>query len=170
MPRYVRQHDEFRCGPVVILNALKWAGCNVTAGLIPKLCREVKCTRTGTYKTELARGLVNRGKRNFSVRQDCRPSLKKIEECLREGGAVLLSYWYYKEKPLSKRGQLQGHYALVTGVSPSRETFYVANYFMPDNTQRQKISRGVLRGNLRNRCEAGWSYQARAWYLKKRSR
>lgn len=42
MPRYVRQPEEYACGPTAVLNALKWAGVPATIkydfGLIADMC------------------------------------------------------------------------------------------------------------------------------------
>lgn len=168
MPNYVRQHDEFRCGPIAILNALKWARCGVSSALIPRLCKEVSCDPRGTTQKNLNRGLTRRGKGIFFTRQDFDPSLTEIERRLRLGEAVILCYWYYVEKPPGRFGRLLGHYALIVDVSRSGSTFSVVNYFAPDNTQRQRISRRTLRNNLMSRRERWW-YHARAWYLRARS-
>lgn len=168
-PRYVQQRDNFRCGPVAILNALKWSGCRVTSKLIPSLCKAVSCI-DGTYQSNLGRELVKRGKGNFFTREDKQPTLKNIEKNLRNGGAVLLSYWYRKKKPPSKCGELEGHNTLIVGVSKSGLTFYVANYFAPDNTQRKRVSRSILRNDLKMKRRGGelGSDHAQAWYLRKR--
>jgi hypothetical protein len=168
MPRYVQQRDEFRCGPVAILNALKWSGRSVTAKLIPRLCKEVSCSQSGTQPLNFTLGLIRRGKKSFTVRRDNHPSLANIENRLRNGGAVILVYWYHKEKKTRKSREFEGHLTLITGVSKSGKTFRVVNYFTPKGLHRVRINREVLWGNLRPRCyKHVWHYAA-AWYLRKR--
>lgn len=168
MPRYVHQRDEFRCGPIAILNALKWAGYRVTAELIPDLCREVSCAAPfGTKKSNLTRGLRTRGKGIFFTQLDLRPSLQKIERTLQKGKAVILGYWYHTDDPENKNYQT-GHYVLITGVSPSGSTFSVANYIDIDDTQRTRISRSRLQNDLQVLKVAVERWYPDVWYLRKR--
>jgi len=55
VPRYLRQRDNFRCGPVAILNALKWAypyGCDglmfTKANHLWSICKICKTDNYGT--------------------------------------------------------------------------------------------------------------------------
>lgn len=168
MPRYVKQRDEFRCGPIAILNTLKWAGCNVTAKLIPVLFKEVSCSPLfGTAESNITRGLRKLGKGIFFTQTDRRPSLQKIERSLRKGKAVILGYWYHTDDPEQKNYEM-GHYALIIGVSPSGLTFYVENYIDINDNQRTRISRDRLQDDLRVLKVAVERWYPNAWYLRKR--
>lgn len=168
MPRYVRQRDAFRCGPVAILNALKWAGCRVTAELIPDLAREVSCAAPlGTSLSNMTRGLHKWGKGIFFTQTDRRPSLQKIERSLREGKAVILGYWYHTDDQKNKNFK-NGHYALITKISPSGLTFFVKNYIDIDDIQRTRISRRRLENDLQVLKVAVERWYPYAWYLRKR--
>lgn len=164
MPRYVRQRDRFRCGPVAILNALKWAGSDATARLLPKLSRETKCDPhyPGTWKEDLAVILRKRGKKYFSIRQDSRSSLKKIEECLRDGGSVLLCFLCPGTRD---RDGWDGHYSFITGVSNSGSSFMVVNRVTGERPGL--LRRRSLRNDLLRRKHDGTWYPT-VWYLKKK--
>lgn len=165
MPRYVRQHDLFRCGPIGILNALKWAGVDTTVRLIPDLCRETKCTPSeGTLRTNFARALVERGKKYFATRQDKDPILQSIESSLRAQKAVLLCFLYDET---ADDGERPGHYVLITHISKSGKTFTLVNHkIRSDAPSRciQYIRRSTLLHHLRRRKRCGIWYPI-AWHL-----
>jgi hypothetical protein len=169
MPRYVKQRDEFRCGPVAIVNVLKWMGCDATAKLIPGLCKELRVTKDyGTSESDLERALARRGKGKFSIRKDTHTSLKKIEARIREGMAVLLIYSHNGlPHNLNKDGEKWWHIVLVTGVSENGATFYIANYRTNDQKRQHAAERDVFRDDLRRRKSYGEWCDPTAWYLKK---
>ena len=160
MPRYVQQRDTFRCGPFAILNALKWAGSNATAQLLPGLCKELGCLSrdNGTYDPNLHQALLKMGKESFTVRRDTSTSLVKIEKRLRAGMAVIVSFAYD-----NKEGKRIAHYALIVGVSKTGKTFYGVNYFVKE-IQPAKIPRRRFRNDLRPRIFFGGLCPT-AWYL-----
>jgi len=171
MPRYVQQRDEFRCGAVGIVNALKWTGCKVTAKLIPRLCEEMHTTaQHGTQAYELGRALARRSCGMFSVRRDDHTSLRKIEAHLRDGMAVLVAYSHDGQSHnLNKDGEKWWHFAFITSVSESGLTFRVANYRSNDKKKcaRQMIRRHTLRNHLRRHTSYGEWCDPLAWYLTK---
>lgn len=92
MPRYIRQRDNYSCGPVALLNALKWAGATrgTSYATLPSwrdTCRTTR--REGTRFTDLfraARMLPLLGARKAKPRV----RLADIDAHLRHGGAVIL--------------------------------------------------------------------------------
>ncbi len=165
MSRYVRQRDQFRCGPIAILNALKWAGSDATAELLPRLSRETKCDPhyPGTWKTDLAMTLRKRGKKYFSVRQDGHPSMKKIEKCLRRGESVLICFLCPGSR--AKYGEWGGHYSLIVGVSDSGSSFMAVNRVTGEKPGF--LRRRSLRNDLCRRKHDGTWYPT-VWYLRKK--
>lgn len=52
--RYVRQRNQYSCGPVAVLNAMKWAGMPVTAkDHLKWVSEECKADRTGTWISDV---------------------------------------------------------------------------------------------------------------------
>ena len=125
MPRYTKQRDDFRCGPVSILNALKWAGVDIShAASIAYLSELCDCTESlGTAHKDFDRAIRKAGKGILRVRLVRHPSLGEIEEHLREGGALVLNYRWRREK----KGTAARHFSLLTDISPSGRSFYIAN-------------------------------------------
>lgn len=99
MPKYTRQHDQFNCGPVALLNALKWAGYPYTLKDLPRLSRLCKCKPGdlgGTLTCDFDRAL-RRYKRLIVLPDDGpfeRPYISMIDEHLDLGGVVVFSYIY----------------------------------------------------------------------------
>jgi hypothetical protein len=92
MPRYIRQRNNYSCGPVALLNALKWAGATkgTSYEMVSYWCEACRTTkRMGTSFIDLfraARTLPLIGARK------ARPKVKLIDinAHLRHGGAVIL--------------------------------------------------------------------------------
>ncbi len=165
MPRYVRQRDKFRCGPVGILNALKWAEAPVTGKLLPTLCRQASCRQpNGTYPSDLALAIVTSGKKYFTARIDYRPTLGRIENSLTSGKAVLLNFLYNER---NNKGERSGHYTLITGVSSNGKTFDVINHVTFEERRPDRIRRHTLR-NLMYRRKYEDEWYPIAWHITKK--
>ena len=116
--KYVKQQDRFRCGPVAIINAMRWAGKDVSyKKAIPRLTTSCKCkSPKGTKFRPFIKTLRKEGKRLFKIRSIVEPLFCEIEDALLEGDAVV---WNFK-------GQFGRHYALI--VDMKKKTFGVANF------------------------------------------
>ena len=103
MPRYCKQQDQFSCGPVALLNAMKWAGKRVSYGDLPALRLACKCVpSTGTVASNLARAsrqLID----SHTIKHIHRPSLKLLNNHL-EIGSFILNYGFLYH------GEPHGHY------------------------------------------------------------
>lgn len=91
MIRYIKQRDQFSCAPVVILNALKWLGHDVS------YARDYVSTRglAGSIKGygTPARGFL-RAARKLPMTRICQPNWSKIKRALKDGHAVIVrSRW-----------------------------------------------------------------------------
>jgi len=118
--RYIRQPDEISCGPVAILNALKWAGLSVTSEHdLPKIrfaCKTVNqhdpldTETAGTYDHDFDRTLRYVGAPVFDVKRKNRFSFKSVKEHLLAGGAVCIGYWW-------QEGTKEGaHFAIIERI------------------------------------------------------
>lgn len=129
MPRYVRQRNKYSCGPVAIINAIKWAGGHVTMRKdFKRLIKATHCSFVGSYwgtnLSNLDCVLRHEGRRRFKVMRRSRSGIKAIEEHVRKDGcAAIINYCY----PDKKTGGYCGHYMLLVDALPSGKTFICVN-------------------------------------------
>jgi hypothetical protein len=130
----------------------------VTYDLISELCAETNCENPGgALPSDFGRGLVKRSKGIFTVRKDNHATLKKIENCLRSGGAVILNFLY------DEHNVRIGHFALLVGISQTGKTFYGVNYFSSETFSI--IRRHTVRKDCRLRKFDGATDYPTVWYL-----
>lgn len=99
MPRYIKQYDSFSCGPIAILNALKWAGMRVTRkSHIRRLVKECKSKLGkspkdwGTYSADLDKTLRKYGEKLFEVRKVRKCGIKELHKQLADNGAIIIAH------------------------------------------------------------------------------
>lgn len=118
--KYITQQDTFRCGPVAILNALHWAGVDVSykdsIDILTHVC-ECKFPK-GTKYRPFFKTLRKMGKTLFAVEYVVEPTFGQIERALRKNKAII---WNFK-RPHGR------HYALIVDMSSTGKTFKIANY------------------------------------------
>lgn len=127
--RYVAQPDDYSCGPIAILNALKWAGLDASLReSLPFLqfgCRTIDpetphdLESNGTTDTDFDRVLRYVLKGKFRVRRKKHPKLSDIENHCMGGGAVALSYYW------NEGGEFGDHFCFISGMEKGR--FVIAN-------------------------------------------
>ena len=163
MVRYTRQHDEYTCGPIAILNALKWAGKNVSLKNLKYLKRITKCQCdsdpqcSGMADKDMNLGLKRVGKGIFRTNR-IRAGIKDIEKHLKNRGAVLANL----EGIFDRKNIITGHYVLVVGVSNSGKTFKVVNFTYGETIE--SIRRNTLTKYRRSRFRFARPL-LRAWFL-----
>lgn len=129
--RYVKQRDHYSCGPVAIMNILKWVGVKFNyRDRIEVLQEACKCSPPrGTKHAAFDKALRLVAELlpvDICVRRVHRPKLCQIEEHLRSGGAVVLNYrWEADEEGFSR------HFMLLTKV------YGDGKYFLTVNDNRQ---------------------------------
>lgn len=141
MPRYIRQRDNYSCGPVALLNALKWAGRTkgTSYATLPSwrgTCQTDR--RTGTSFTNLFRAarmlpVLGAKKAKPTVR------LADIDAHLKRGGAVILG----------SVSELMSdfHWFLVIGkINMAGEPSYKVVNFDRRATQRLVSAKMIRRG------------------------
>jgi len=129
MTRYIRQQDEYSCGPHAIINAMKWLGMPATAADLPRLKEECHTTvGGGTWPKDLNIAIRKNIPR---VRWIIGPSLPQLDHYLSQGRAVILGYSYQQDD-----GVEDAHFTLVIGneraITITRERLDdpVDTYFM----------------------------------------
>lgn len=125
MTQYIKQRDTFRCGPVAIVNSLRWAGVDIATNYVYELTDKCLTTPTngGTPHYAFDRVLRENGKDVIEVNLVLKPRMHEIEEHLKKGGAVALNYLWYDERD----NESHRHYVLITEESKSGRTFEVVN-------------------------------------------
>ncbi len=160
-PRYTKQRDKFRCGPIAILNALRWVGVSIPyKELLPSLERLCECVAPdGTRHAAFDRTLREVGKDIFTVRRVHHPSLAQIEEHLREGGHIILNYRW------THAGMDRRHFESLVEVSLSGRSFYVVNGSLRGPALRKVTRTRFKEYDLRfQRVDPSF----KAWFLTKR--
>ena len=168
--RYIKQQEKTTCGPIVILNALKWAGCKVTLKKdkprIKKLTRwtpkryydgfrgctpyGISCALRKIKELEIAH-IVHGYKNDI---------LRKLDSHLKRGEIAIIRY-YWKEE-----NKVCGHYVLcIVGTS---KTYKLVNYSVKDSVSR--VHRKTLRDLLKNiDFGLGEIHLPVIWFIKKRA-
>ena len=157
--RYTKQYDHYSCGPVAIINALKWAGYSASLKKDkPRILKISKCKPPkGTSVFNLNKAILRCLELDLEY-DDC-PDLRTLRAHLRtrQGAAILRYKWWSK-----KRKCWQGHYFLTTGLTSSGKYYYVINMFTGKVKQR-RLAKKFIKELSRNR------EQLRCWYLTKSS-
>lgn len=108
MPRYIKQKDDFSCGPIALLNVRLWAGQSVSYKQNYKECRVIcKCSEEGTQRSHFQRALNHFAPNSYDVYTNSYLNIRDLANHIKADGiAVLMHYfpnaWY-------------SHFCLVTG-------------------------------------------------------
>lgn len=160
-PRYLRQYNNFSCGPIAILNALKWAGRRVTYAyhyeqLAVDCGLKADEDDYGTDNRDLDRVLRMHGKDYYTVRKPKTPTFEEFEQHLKNGGSAILCYLHYDEEGP------EGHYAFFPEYLEESDIFVGINDKMYETyTER---TRTELLNRFKKR-EHGKSTYPRVWLL-----
>jgi hypothetical protein len=152
MPRYARQKkSSFNCGPVAILNCLKWAGAKVNVRQhLPYLEFAVRihdnAEDPGTLDHDFDRVLRYSASKNLSVLRPKRLTLRALEKHLDQGGAVAVGYYF------SGGG---GHFTLLVGTKG--RGFIAANDTRADKCRTLSYKRrATVAGWVKNQNNGFW--------------
>lgn len=115
MPKYTKQRDRYNCGPVAILNALRWAGENASyasrIAYLERLCKS-QAPDIGCNHTNFDRALRKAGSGIFLVRRVYQPQVREMEAHLKAGGAVVFNYGWENRKKFGRHFTL-----LIPGIA-----------------------------------------------------
>ena len=116
--RWIRQRNDFSCGPVAIMNLLKWLGESVTyANDYKYWANKCKTAEYGTTLHDFVRVLYNLDGIKISPRNV--PNIGVIDEALQSGKAVVMKSAYIVDNVY------EGHYYLITDQTD--KSFYCVN-------------------------------------------
>lgn len=123
MVRFVKQRDRFRCGPVAILNALKFFGKKCDYSYLKRISNSCHCWgKDGTKSGKFDKALRRLGKRFFRVRRTYNCSFDKIDGALRKNKLVIVNYTWIDERKTP-----HGHYTVL--VRDESYNYYAINNY-----------------------------------------
>jgi predicted double-glycine peptidase len=116
--RWIRQRNNYSCGPVAIMNLLKWLGESVTyANDYAYWLKQCKTAKYGTSLYNFTRVLYNLDGIKISPRNV--PNIGVIDEALLNGRAVVMKSAYISNDVY------EGHYYLITDCTD--KSYYCVN-------------------------------------------
>jgi hypothetical protein len=116
--RWIRQRNGFSCGPVAIMNLLKWLGESVSYETdYPFWRKRLGCESWGTPLKLFVKNLY--GLEGVKITPRNCPSLGLLDDALTSGRAVVMKSAYLE------RGTMMGHYFLVTAIT--EKSLYCVN-------------------------------------------
>lgn len=143
MIRYVKQRDKSSCGPLALLNALKWAGSPVTTKDLKMLRSLVSHTRKrGTSHIHFDNAL-DKCFFNYYLT----PKMREIEQHIKRGYIVIAL-------GIHPAGG-GGHFFLITNVSKGGKIFEVVNMWSNIKVVT-KIGRKRLKTYLTDKRSKVW--------------
>lgn len=107
MTRYIKQRNYFECGPVAIINALKWLGFNAQGCHVKHTRKECGTDKDGTTSEAMRKVIDTHIHRNTYV--EC-PTLAMLDSALELGRAFILNYGYVRDD-----GEEEWHACLCIG-------------------------------------------------------
>lgn len=161
--RYIKQPDNYGCGPTAILNTLKWAGYRVT---LKKHYRAlvIKCRSkdpdgnefSGTTVYDFENVLKYVGQKIFDIKFLLRPKIKRIKKELKKGNAVIL---------LHLNPDHTSHYTLI--ISNEGNNFVAVNAFK-DSSTVATVSLEILEFWTKKSkyMPLAWVITKKSWYNK----
>lgn len=160
--RYTKQNNNYGCGPIAIINLLKWSGHRATIKTHYEFLEKACATKdpdgheySGTKAKDFDRVLHQVGKRvSLKVVHRMIPTYRGIVNHLEKGGSVVLLH-------KSDHGNL--HYTLVTKIESNTGTpvFEVVNAFW-DTPARHFVGELHMKAWL---CRDG--HYPQAWFVKR---
>ena len=110
--RYLKQRDRYACGPIAVLNALKWAGAKVSYNShFNRIKKLSKCHLDGADYDGLIKAVKNY-KSIFCVQENHFVDIGDIDFYLKEGGSIILEYYY---RDLESTEGYVGHFVFIPG-------------------------------------------------------
>jgi len=110
--RYIKQRDKYACGPIAIMNVLKWAGAKITYNSHFKHIKKISnCGISGTDYDGIVK-VVKSYKKLFDVLECHFIYISDIDYYIKNRGSIILEYYY---KDLESFDGYSGHYVFISG-------------------------------------------------------
>lgn len=162
MIRYVKQNDESSCGPVALINTLKWLGLEVSyksfIHIARHLCKweDARCRDGGGTEDENLQKALDYFNINYKVATQ--PSLKRLNNHLDSGGAAIIGYFNIYSVPGFK--MKSGHFTLC--ISRTSRTYTMVND-RPNNTITKRY-KDTMRAILKSQADGD---RCKVWFISK---
>jgi len=125
MARYLKQRDGYSCGPVAIMNVVKWAGLTFSykneIKFFQSICGCEPVFGTNHPNFDKALRTIAGEIEGLKVRRVQSPKLWQIEDHLGAGGIIILNYHWRKADKQAR------HFMLLDRVSDSGKSFLTIN-------------------------------------------
>lgn len=158
--RYLKQRNKYACGPVAIMNALKWANINVSYKKhFNKIKKLTDCINDGSYYDGIVKAIKNYSK-VFNFVENHFIEICDIDGYIKNGASIILEY-YYKDSESSDG--YSGHYVFIPGK-------WGKYYLLVNNYQEGEALQICSRRELKNMIKSKITFgrDARAIILFKR--
>lgn len=161
--KYFKQYDSFSCGPIALMNALVWAGYNITYDKdFERISRAMKMDEDGASTHNLNKA-IRRYKKLYVLPEEGSfegPSIKLIDEHLSLGGSFIIGYF------LTRKGKVyRNHYTFCVGSCGEQYTMINNGKRIVENVDRDSLVR-MLRTKDEDGDEADIWFLFKAEYLK----
>ena len=152
--RYCKQRDRFSCGPVAIINALKFFGVKATYKDVPKYRKLTNCRRPHGVK----RKYINKPLQNiFKCTKINNPTMRQLDDFLKKGYPIILSHL------IRKNAKTWGHFIFIP--RRERDGFVLINEYK--NRTKDFVSRKFMVDMLRLKKRPGKKKRyPTAWILR----
>lgn len=159
--RFCKQPTKYSCGPTVILNALKWAGKNVSLRKdFHKIAKTCGLTSTGVSLSQFENALKTLTSDSLLLSHKVdNIDVEDIAEALGKGRAVILRHFHsHKEE------RTLGHYVLLYACE-NDQIFYGINYRFQTEVL---FTKGEIKRLLRQVGTGSPQSYPQIWTLQKR--
>jgi hypothetical protein len=166
-PRWIRQKDEYSCGPIAVANVLKWAGVPTSwkrsKRSLQKLCRTNK--DLGTNENDMEAALRKLGAGHITVQRRVRWKMAELIGHVESRGCVVVDFTvpfrYNMARPWNQR---ECHYAVCVDIMGEEGE----EWFKFINLDREDTVTWI------NRRQFRWLFMSRrkgdrVWKIRKRS-
>jgi|15BtaG_2_1085339.scaffolds.fasta_scaffold46470_2 hypothetical protein len=95
--RYVKQRNNTSCGPIAVLNALKWAGFKFTMkNSYKRLAKKCKYNVSeGAWPIDVLNAISSY--KRLTVTPDAPTKIQDLDDRIRAGSSCILTYYWYDE-------------------------------------------------------------------------
>ncbi len=170
MIRYAKQKNSSDCGPIAILNALKWAGVRCTyQSDLKKITEKSRCDSVGTSYGYFEKALRHFAHGNFTVTRKAWPGIAVFQKFLRNPDHAAISFFVDTDER-KKRKKKSPHAMLIVGTRKTGGRFLCVNF--PEYSRGKTaewVSRGKIIAGHRPIRHLGYSYPS-LWFLEKEIR
>lgn len=153
-PRWVRQKDEYNCGPIAVANALKWAGLPCSwkrdRGKLIKMCDSQ--VGIGSTPDSVINTLRATSGKTLAVDWKTKWTIQELHDHVESRGAVIVVYTpNWRVERAKSPDDREGHFALLVDVMGDGQ----GAYYKLINACKWETIRWVSRREFRKMFRCG---------------